>query len=257
MKLAPVAALVFGLALPSWAGAELSDTPLLGLGLRTRPAYDGSASQHGEVVPVIRWLGQPLFVRSTQGVLEGGLRVELATGLHAGAQLAYEPGRAASESAFLVSHAINAVDKGASVGAQLEWDQQLGPAPVTLLVRGRRHVDAARGAQADLRLSVGVFKAGPASAGVFTQAVWASAKSAAAMYEVTPLQSATSGLPAFKPGGGWMSASFGGLWSVDLGRDWVAVGNLEWRRLQGDASRSPLVERAWNHAASAGLAHRF
>ena len=80
-----------GLIVPLFAFAELSNDTVLGPGLRSQPAYDGSASQNVEFVPVVRYLGQPWFVRSTQGVLEGGVRMELAPGLHVGAQLAYEP----------------------------------------------------------------------------------------------------------------------------------------------------------------------
>jgi outer membrane scaffolding protein for murein synthesis (MipA/OmpV family) len=47
------------------------------------------------------------------------------------------------------------------------------------------------------------------------------------------------------------------LWSVDLARNWVAVGNFEARYLQGDARRSPLVERSTNYYAAAGVAYRF
>ena len=81
-----------GLIVPLVAFAELSDESLLGPGLRSRPAYDGSASRRTELVPVVRYLGPRWFARSTQGVLEGGVRLELEPGLHAGAQLAYEPG---------------------------------------------------------------------------------------------------------------------------------------------------------------------
>jgi len=47
------------------------------------------------------------------------------------------------------------------------------------------------------------------------------------------------------------------LWGVDLSREWIVVGNLEARRLHGDAARSPLAERASNHYASASVAYRF
>jgi outer membrane scaffolding protein for murein synthesis (MipA/OmpV family) len=47
------------------------------------------------------------------------------------------------------------------------------------------------------------------------------------------------------------------LWGVDLSRQWIVVGNLEARRLHGDAARSPLAERTSNHYASASLAYRF
>jgi len=242
---------------PAIAVAELSNESMIGPGLRSRPAYDGSASQRTELVPVVRYFGDRWFVRSTQGVLEGGLRVELAPGLHAGAQLAYEPGRLASESALLANHAVQDINRGASVGLHLEWDRSFGPVPVTLLARVRQQTDSALGAQADLRLSVGVFHSGPASAGVFTQGTWANAKSMNALYGITPQQSAVTGLPAFGAGGGNLFASVGLLGSVDLSPRWVLVGSLEVRRPRGAAARSPLAERSSNHLFSAGIAYRL
>ena len=243
--------------LPLAAFAELSNDSMIGPGLRSRPAYDGSDSQRTELVPVIRHFGPNWFVRSTQGVLEGGLRTELAPGLHAGAQLAYEPGRMASESAFLAAHNAQDIRRGASIGLQMEWDHVFDPVPVTLLARVRQHLDSDRGAQADLRLSVGVFRGGPVSAGLFAQATWANAKSTGSFYGITPPQSASLGLPLFAAGAGWLSSSFGLLWSVELNPHWLVVGSAEARRLRGDAGRSPLAERTSNYAASAGIAYRF
>jgi outer membrane scaffolding protein for murein synthesis (MipA/OmpV family) len=243
--------------LPWSAFAELSNDSMVGPGLRSRPAYDGSQSQSLELVPVIRHFGQSWFVRSTQGVLETGVRTELVPGLHIGAQLAYEAGRKVSDSEFLQSHQSGNISSGASVGLHVEWDQVLGPAPVTLLARVRQNVDTERGAQADLRLSIGVFHGGPVSAGVFTQATWADAKSTRALYGIGPQQAAITGLPGFQPGGGLLYSSFGLLWSVDLNPKWVVVGNLERRRLSGDVAHSPLVERSSNGYVSAGIAYRY
>jgi len=245
------------LLLPLAAAAELSNDGLIGPGLRSRPAYDGSGSQRTELIPVVRYFGPWVFVRSTQGVLEAGLRMELAPGLHAGAQLAYEGGRRASESGFLASHAIADIERGASVGLQLEWDHNFGPMPVTLLARARKHTDADLGAQFDLRLSAGVLESGPVSAGVYAQGIWANAKSAHALYGITPQQSVAGGLPVFNAGSGWLAASLGLLGSIDLGPRWLLVGSLEARRLRGDAAASPLVERRSNHYLNAGLAYRF
>ena len=242
---------------PLLATAELSNESLLGPGLRLRPAYDGSASRHDELVPVVRYFGQPWFVRSTQGILEGGVRMELAPGLHAGAQLAYEPGRTTNESDFLKNRGISDVDGGASVGAHLEWDHKFGPVPITLLARVRQGTESDRGAQADLRLSVGALRSGRVAAGLFTQATWANAKSTGTAYDITPPQSAASGLPTYRTAGGRLFASAGVLWSVDLAPDWIVVGSMESRRLQGDAARSPLVERRSNYYASSGIAYRF
>jgi outer membrane scaffolding protein for murein synthesis (MipA/OmpV family) len=250
------AALVLLLAPPS-ARAELSDETLLGLGLRSQPAYDGSASQRLAAVPVIRYLGQTAFARSTQGVLEGGVRLELAPGLHAGAQLAYEPGRKTSDSDLLQNHGVADVDPGASVGGQVEWDHMFGPMPITLLARARQNIKADRGAQVDLRLSAGAYRGARVGAGAFAQTTWANARSTGSIYDVTTQQSAATGLPVFRAAGGWLFASFGLLWSIDLNRDWIAVGSMESRHLRGDAARSPIVERTSNYYASAGLSYRF
>jgi MipA family protein len=249
--------IAFAVVAPAAAMAELSNDSMIGPGLRSRPAYEGAASQHTEFVPVIRYLAEPWFIRSTQGVLEGGWRTEVAPGLHVGAQLAYEPGRMASESPFLEAHGIPDIKRGLSAGAQLEWDQIFGPVPVTLLLRARKPTDSKLGMQADIRFSAGVFKSGPVSAGVFTQATWANARSANAYYGVTAQQAQATGLPAFDAGGGVLSASTGLLWSVDLAPRWVVVGSIEARRLRGDAARSPLSERASGHLVTAGLAYRF
>src|SRR4051794_23677323 len=173
---------------PLPAFAELSEDAMIGPAVRSRPAYDGSASRTTELVPVIRYYGDRWFARSTQGVLEGGARFQVAPGLHVGAQVAYESGRKTRESDFLKARALPDVDIGASVGAHVEWDHQFGPMPVALLGRYRQHTDSDRGAQADVRLSAGVFRGGPLGVGVFTQAIWANAKSTNSFYGVTPAQ---------------------------------------------------------------------
>ena len=245
------------LIVPLPAFAELTNDSLLGPGLRSRPAYDGSDSQRVELVPVVRYLGQPWFARSTQGVLEAGLRMELTPGLHAGAQVAYEPGRQPNDSDFLRNRNVSGVNPGASAGLQLEWDHKVGIVPITVLGRVRQHTDSDRGAQADLRLSAGILRSGRVAAGVFAQGTWANAKSTDSFYGITAQQSAATGLPTFSAGSGLLFASFGLLYSIDVTRNWVVVGNMESRHLRGDAARSPLAERSSNYYISAGLAYRF
>ena len=251
------AVLALGFIVPSAAFAELTNDTLLGPGVRLRPAYDGSASHRGEFVPVIRYLGEPWFVRSTQGVVEGGLRMELVPGLHVGAQLAYESGRKAGESAFLKNRNVADISRGASWGVHAEWDHKFGPVPITVLARARQRTDTDLGAQFDLRLSAGIFQSGAVAAGVFAQSTWANAKSTSTLYGVTQPQSVATGLPQYGAGSGWLFGSAGLLWSVTLHPRWMVVGSMEVRRLQGDAAHSPLVERSTNHYLSAGLAYRY
>src|SRR4051812_45913219 len=125
---------------PGAAMAQMQIGPeeyqLLGAAVRTRPAYDGSKSQVMDVIPVVRYYGQPLFARTTQGILEGGLHWNVGSGVSAGVQLAYEEGRQSDESAFLRNNNFtDNVEASGSIGLHLEWDTKLGQAPVTLLAR--------------------------------------------------------------------------------------------------------------------------
>jgi outer membrane scaffolding protein for murein synthesis (MipA/OmpV family) len=211
--------------------AFAQDNPtLLGAQVRTRPDFDGSKDQVVDVIPMVRYYGAPWFARTTQGILEGGVRREIAQGLTLGAQLAYE---AAGKN----------VDWGASGGIHLEWDTKIGPAPFNLLGRVRQNLDVDRGAQADLRGTVGVYGSGPAQAGVFAQATWGSSKWTRTYYGVS--------------GSGLVYVSAGVLGSYDLSRRWMLVGSIEARRLQGDVKDSPIVETKSAYYANAGVAYRF
>lgn len=248
LSLAPLAAA---------AQMQVPDYRWLGAGARTRPAYDGSAAHQTELIPSVRYFGKPWFARTTQGTLEGGARMALTPDFHLGAQLAYESGRIASEAAFLASRNVPDIRAGASAGVHAEWDTRIGPAPTTLLARARQLLGSERGAQADLRYTAGVFGGSAVSAALFFQGTWASARSNRSFYGITPEVSASTGLPEYTPGGGLLHTTGGLLWELDLGKSWIVVGNLEARRLQGDAARSPLVERPTSRYASASLAYRF
>jgi outer membrane scaffolding protein for murein synthesis (MipA/OmpV family) len=213
------------------ASAHAQDT-LLGAGLRSRPAYDGSARQENDLVPVLRYYGSRWFARTTQGILEAGARNELDRNFWAGVQLAYEPDVAEA-----------GVDAGVSAGLHLEWDRTIGRVPVNFLIRARQHLDADLGGQADLRVTAGVFARGGFLAGAFGQATWGTRNAVASRYG--------------PPDSGLLYTSIGLLGSFDLGPRWLLVGSLERRQLRDEVAKSALVERTSNYYASAGLAYRF
>lgn len=233
-------------------------TTLLGAGVWSRPAYDGAdGSQATVLIPVVRHYGRTWFARTTYGVLEGGARAQLASGLTVGAQLAYEGGRDKAQSSFLAAHNLPDLPYSVSWGAHLEYEKNIGPMPVIALLRYRQDVDGARGAQADLRLTAGVFSAGGFSAGVFYQSTWADAKATGYHYGITPQQSVSSGLAAFDPQGGQLFNAVGVLWSYELTPKWMLLGSVESRRLSGAAQSSPLAQLSTSRYASAGLAYQF
>jgi outer membrane scaffolding protein for murein synthesis (MipA/OmpV family) len=227
--------------MPAAAAAE--DYVLLGAGLRSRPAYDGSESQVMDVIPVIRYYGPTLFARTTQDILEAGARVRLAPGWDAGAQVAYEPGRKKSESSRLRELDVPDLDWSASLGLHVEGDLQIGPMPLNLLARTRHDVDSDRGYQVDLRTTAGVYAGGRVRAGLFAQVTWASSGYLAEFYG--------------GGGSGPLYATAGALGLYELRPSWLAYGSLELRRLHGDAARSPITETRDNYYASASLAYRF
>jgi outer membrane scaffolding protein for murein synthesis (MipA/OmpV family) len=221
------------------------DYTLVGVAVRTRPAYDGSDSQTTDLIPVLRYYGKPWFARTTQGMLEVGARWALAPGVDAGAQLAYEEGRKTSESSLLQSLNLPNVDPGVSVGAHVEWDFKIGPAPINVLGRVRQNADADRGAQADLRLNVGLYASGGLIIAAYAQTTWANSKSIESYYAVNNAES------------GLLYTSLGLLGSYDLSRHWTAVAGVQGRWLHGDAAGSIIVESKSNYYANAGIAYRF
>ncbi len=247
--------------LPSCALAQAAlpeDYTLLGAAVRTRPAYDGSKSQQTDLVPVVRYYGQPWFARTTQGILEGGLHWNLGSGVAGGFQLSYDEGRDSSESDFLRSRNFtDDVDPGASLGAHLEWDGKLGPAPVGAMLRYRQSIDSDRGSLVDLRLNLGLYGKGGATLVAFTEATWGSSHANGTFYGVSPGQAAASGLAAYQPGSGLRYVSVGLLGGYDLSRHWTLVAGLQQRRLQDGVAASPLAEERHSSYANAGVAYRF
>lgn len=242
-------------ALP--ARAEMEETSLVGAGGRTRPAYDGADGRIREPVPVLRYFGAPWFVRTSQGILEGGVRQQLQLGLHVGVALAYEQGREASEAPLLAQHRVPDIAYGTSAGPFLEWDSSLGPVPITVLARVRQDTRLNHGAQADVRANAGVFRGGPVEAVVFAQSTWASNRSNARLYGIDPAEAAETGLLPFHAGAGWQVASAGLLASLNVLRPWEFVGTAERHWLMGSVVQSPLVQRSGAFYASLGLAYRF
>lgn len=234
-----------------------ADYILLGAGAWSRPVYEGSNTNHTVAIPVIRYYGKPWIARTTFGMLEGGARVELLSGFTVGAQLAYEGGRDSAESAYLTNHAISTIPISLSWGIHAELEKNIGPMPLIALLRYRQDVNADRGAQADLRLTAGLYSNVGINAGIFVQSTWANTTSAQYYYGVSAQQSAASGLPVYTLQSGQLFNAAGLLWSYDVDAQWVLLGSLEWRGLREEAINSPLAEVSTGRYTSLGLAYQF
>jgi outer membrane protein len=242
---------------PEVAAPRAASSPtLLGAGVWSRPAYLGSDERVMSPIPVIRYYGRPWFARTTQGMLEAGARVVFANSLSLGAQLTYEAGRDSKDSDFLTSRGFATMPIGASLGVHAAWDTQLGPAPVTMLVRLRQEVGSDRGAQIDLRSTVGIHSGARLRLGLFGQATWADSESNQSYFGVSASQAAISGLPQFDGERGLVFGASGLLWSYDLSARWMAQGLVESRQLSSALRESPLTQARGNTYASVGVAFR-
>ena len=109
---------------------QAEDTPavttLIGASIWSRPAYNGADSNHTELIPALRYYGKPWFLRTTFGMLEGGIRYQGLSGLTLGGQLAYESGRDNTESEFLAAHNLPTLNPSLSWGVHAELERKWG-----------------------------------------------------------------------------------------------------------------------------------
>lgn len=229
----------------------------IGIGARVRPAYQGADSSRADVIPYLRWYGQHLFARTTQGMLEGGVRTSAFGPFVFGAQLAWEEGRVTDESAFLKAHNFEDINPGASAGLHAEADWKFGPMPWNALLRYRQNLDSDRGAQVDLRATAGIFSRGRFDVGAVAQISWADDKAAQNYFGITPQQSVVTGLPAYNAGAGVSTVNFGLLGAIDVGRSWIVLWDVHAQQLQGDSKDAPIAQNRTNWYANAGIAYRF
>ena len=253
--------LLVGVILFSATSAMADDAPpltiLLGAGARTQPAYDGSSATQLELIPVIRYYGQPWFMRTTFGMLEGGVRSETMNGLTLGLQLAYESGRNLQDDIFLSTHNLPTIMPSLSWGAHVEYERNIGPMPLILLLRYRQDTEISRGAQTDLRVTAGIFSGGGVNAGLFAQSTWADKTATNFYYGINAQQAAISSLPAYSAQAGTLFYSYGLLWSYDVNPQWMILGSLEARALKEAVSNSPIVQQTDSRYVSAGVAYQF
>jgi outer membrane scaffolding protein for murein synthesis (MipA/OmpV family) len=215
---------------PLTAAALDDDVQFIGAAVYSHPKFDGSPAQHNDPIPQVHYVNRSWFVRTTEGILEGGMRWGFGQSAAAGVQVAYEDGP-------LGKH------PGASLGVHAELDGKVGPAPISSVFRLRQFLSNGNGWEADARVNVGVYEGHGLAAAVYGQGTWANEKIFNNFYAVS-----NSGLlfSALGVWGGYM-----------ITPKWLLLFSSEGRRLGDAAASSPYVERRSGFYGSLGLAYRL
>ena len=223
--------LLLGLLLvPLTAAALGDDVQFIGAGVYSHPKFDGSPIRHEDAIPQISYAAGRWFARTTEGILEGGARWNVGEHAAIGAQAAYEDGPRGEH-------------PGASLGVHAELEGNLGPAPVSTVLRLRQFISNGKGWEADARANLGIYQGHGFGIAVYGQATWASEKIFSNYYAVND-----SGL-LFTALGVW-----GGY---TITPKWLLLFSAEERRLSDTAAPSPFVERRTGFYGSLGLAYRL
>lgn len=238
---------------------EQSFPTLLGASAQIRPAYDGSRSTKVDLIPVLMYYESPWFVRTTEGILEAGVKTALSGDFNFGIQAAHEDGRFRHDADFLNTYHVPNLDDSLSVGGFLQYEKNIKSVPIDILARYRKDIDSSRGDQIDLRITAGIYgsKDKRLNAEIFAQTSWANSKAMQSYYGVTDYEAASTGLSAFKPSAGSLSNQIGFWCSYNLGSHWILLGNAERHQLEGDAKNSPLTQVRYNNYFSLGVAYQY
>ena len=285
-----LAAVVFGAAASSAAAQTPANNPMpdgsrdmyVGLGVVSKPRYEGSRDSERSALPVIQFQwSNGAFVSG----LSAGIHLSRTPQVEFGPLLEVQPGRDASGSSagpvgiegslfgiraapdsmppsFPATGPENRLAGMPEIRARLQAGGFLN---IYLTPRWRLTGsalygagDAHNGTRLDLgvqRLAVDIGARHRVTLGAGLTLV--SRSHNAAFFGVSLEDSFSSGNPVYAPGGGLRDVHLGARWNWTLTPSWMLTSQLQVRRLQEDARHSPLVERPTNLTVSTAIAYRF
>lgn len=244
------------------APAQAHEPNMVGAVLQYGPAYLGSDHRTLSVIPVLSLSKQlhsqeSLFLRTTEGVLETGINHALTDTLTAGAQFAYEDGR--TKNGFSNGLKFLSINPSLSYGAHLQYEDNLGPVPIDILVRYRKDIDNSRGAQLDMRIFAGIYggEHEPLNVGVFAQHTLADKNAIETYYGLSSRNATRLQQAEYHPHAGTLNSELG-LWGAyTLMPGTYLVGYAERIYLGSEARHSPITRNDHIRYFSLGLAFEF
>ncbi|MFC4931826.1 MipA/OmpV family protein [Massilia sp. GCM10023247] len=289
-KLFVLAALVSGAAASGAAAQTPASNPMpdgsrdmyIGLGVASKPRYEGSADREASALPVIQFQwSNGVFVSG----MSAGMHLSRVPQVEFGPLLEVQPGRDASGAGNTAggieatSFAIRAVPDNLPpfmpagfpenrLAGMTEIDARLqAGAFLNLYLTPSWRLtgsalygagNARHGGRLDLglqRLAMHIGAQHRVTLGAGLTLVNRSHNRA--FFGVTEEESINSGNLMYAPDGGLRDVHLGARWNWALSPSWMLTSQVQASRLQGDARRSPLVERPTNLTVSTAIAWRF
>jgi len=233
------------------------------VGVATSPDYVGSDTNRAKPL-----LGASIsYTSQDYGVAGLGLKGLYWTFLnhddyHVGVALSGDPGRIDHRDSGVFGSrpgsnrlaGMGSVDSTAVLSAY--GDVKLGP--VSLGLRANHAMSSYKGSSVAFSVSSAPYQLQPGTTLVGSASVdWIDDKAAQAYFGVTSAQAARSAFAAYTPKAGIAQSSLGLVVNQELTRDWKLMGEVRATELQGDAGRSPLVQRKTQPSAGLAVLYSF
>lgn len=224
-----------------------SDRTVVGVAAIYAPARQGGDDYRLMPFPAIDLKYGRFFASGRKGV---GVTVLDGPAVNIGAAVTYVPGYRRRDAPTGIGRLSGGA--GARIAADIRAGMVLASLGATKALSG--DVD---GALIDVGLALPIRVSERLSLAPGVSATWADAKYNQAYFGVNPAQSAASGLPIFRPGGGIkdVSASLSASWRLNERASLGATASLS--KLVGDAEDSPMVVDSTQPAIILSATYRF
>ena len=241
--------------MPATPGAGLHGS--IGIGVGSRPEYEGAKDQKTRLMPNINlFYGDTFFLT---GMKAGAnlLKYQTAQGVSIGAGplLALRRGRDQGDNAVL--NGLGDIDRALDAGGFVRFRKQGWQASIDVR---QNLTDTDQGATVNFSAGHGMRVSEKLRLRTNLDTTWASSDYMKTFFGIDALQSARSGIARYEAGSGFKHVGVSLMADYSINREWAGFATLRYRRLIGDAADSPIVANLGARdqvTANIGIKYRF
>lgn len=241
--------------MPATPGAGLHGS--IGIGVGTRPEYEGAKDKNTRLIPNINlFYGDTFFLT---GMTAGAnlLKYQTAQGvsISAGPLLALRRGR--DQDANAVLNGLGDIDRALDGGGFVRFRKQGWQASVDVR---QSLTNTDQGATVNFTAGYGMPLSPKLRLRTNLDTTWASSDYMKTFFGINATQSANSGIAQYQTGSGFKHVGASLMADYSINREWAGFTTLRYRRLVGDAADSPIVANLGARdqvTANIGIKYRF